>query len=428
MDIPTLLRTNIEQMNKAREIFEQAKTTADKKTQFDAYIVCVETLNKIYKGGEYSDNIKAKIKEILSTAVQHASQMKEELKKAPAENAKPNTPNTNEKKPDGEKGQFQDALKQAIITEKPNVKWEDVAGLENAKKALQEAIILPAKFPDIFIGLRKPWKGILLYGPPGTGKTYLAKACATQSNSTFFSVSSSDLISKYVGESEKLIKTLFQMARDQAPSIIFIDEIDSLVSSRSDNEHEASRRVKTEFMVQMQGVSNANVTGVLVLGATNLPWALDSAMRRRFEKRIYIALPEPAARLSLIKNSMKKEKHTLTQNEVQEIADRTDHYSGSDLNQLIKNACYEPLRKFQSAQFFKQIGTNPNGTPRYMACAPSDYGAIKLDKTTLKGDQIERNPVCFDDFVKALGNTKPTVGVGELEKYKQWTKEFGMEG
>lgn len=159
------------------------------------------------------------------------------------------------------------------------MKWEDVAGLEFAKTSLKEAIILPSKFPDIFVGIRKPWKGILLYGPPGTGKTFLAKACATQANSTFFSISSSDLMSKYVGESEKLIKSLFQMAHEKSPSIIFIDEIDSLAGARSEGENESSRRVKTEFMVQMQGVGN-DTGGVLVLGATNLPWALDSAIRR----------------------------------------------------------------------------------------------------------------------------------------------------
>ena len=149
---------------------------------------------------------------------------------------------------------FQNALSEAIITEKPNVKWTDVAGLVNAKKALQEAVILPIKFPEIFKGARKPWKGILLYGPPGTGKTFLAKACATEADGTFFSISSSDLISKYVGESEKLIKTLFRLAREKKPSIIFIDEIDSLCGSRSDGENDATRRVKTEFLVQMQGV------------------------------------------------------------------------------------------------------------------------------------------------------------------------------
>ena len=104
-------------------------------------------------------------------------------------------------KGDNENDKMVGAMSDAIVTDKPNVKWEDISGLENAKNALKEAVILPIKFPEIFTGARKPWKGILLYGPPGTGKTFLAKACATEANGTFFSVSSSDLMSKYVGES-----------------------------------------------------------------------------------------------------------------------------------------------------------------------------------------------------------------------------------
>lgn len=182
------------------------------------------------------------------------------------------------------------------MIEKPNVKWDDVAGLQAAKEALQEAVIFPMRLPHLFTGNRTPWRGILLYGPPGTGKSYLAKAVATEANqATFISVSSSDLVSKWQGQSERLVKALFELARKSSPCIIFVDEVDSLCGARSDTESESSRRIKTEFLVQMQGVGHDN-QGLLVLGATNIPWMLDSAIRRRFERRIYIPLPDAYAR------------------------------------------------------------------------------------------------------------------------------------
>merc|ERR1712096_141920 len=142
---------------------------------------------------------------------------------------------------DPQKKQMKNQLSEAIVVDTPNVKWSDVAGLHDAKESLKEAVILPVKFPHLFTGKRKPWRGILLYGPPGTGKSFLAKAVATEAdNSTFLSVSSSDLVSKWQGESEKLVKNLFEMAREQKPSIIFIDEVGSLTSSRSDNESESA--------------------------------------------------------------------------------------------------------------------------------------------------------------------------------------------
>merc|ERR1719483_812329 len=212
---------------------------------------------------------------------------------------------------DPEKKKMQGKLSDAIVVEKPNIKWSDVAGLEAAKEALKEAVILPIKFPHLFTGNRKPWRGILLYGPPGTGKSYLAKAVATEANgSTFFSVSSADLVSKYVGESEKLVKNLFEMAEEHAPSIIFIDEIDSLASKRSDGEADNTRRIKTEFLVRMQGVGNDS-TGVLTLGATNCPWDLDAAIRRRFQKRIYIPLPGVEARQVMFKIHIGSTRHSL---------------------------------------------------------------------------------------------------------------------
>ena len=202
--------------------------------------------------------------------------------------------------------------------------WDDVAGLETAKDALKEAVILPMKFPQLFTGKRKPWSGILLYGPPGTGKSFLAKAVATQSQSTFFSVSSSDLVSKWMGESERLVKQLFAMAREARPSIIFVDEVDSLCGTRSEGESEASRRIKTEFLVQMNGVGNEDQTNVLVLGATNIPWALDTAIKRRFEKRVYIPLPELEARRRMFELNIGSTPCLLEPKDLRYLAEQTE--------------------------------------------------------------------------------------------------------
>merc|ERR1711879_756704 len=239
---------------------------------------------------------------------------------------------------DNEEDKLAGALESAIVVETPNVHWDDIAGLEKAKESLKEAVILPIKFPQMFKGNRVPWRGILLYGPPGTGKSYLAKAVATEANnSTFLSISASDLVSKWQGESERLVKALFNMARKRKPSIIFIDEIDSVAGQRGDNESDSIRRIKTEFLVQMQGVGNDN-DGVLVLGATNIPWTLDSAIRRRFEKRIYIPLPEANARAHVFKINMGGTKTTINDSQYQELGQMTDGYSGADISLVVRDA------------------------------------------------------------------------------------------
>lgn len=322
----------------------------------------------------------------------------------------------------------------AILQERPNVKWSDVAGLENAKNSLNEAVILPIKFPTLFTGDRKPWRGILLYGPPGTGKSYLAKAVATEANqSNFFAVSSSDLVSKWLGESEKLVKSLFTLARMKAPSIIFIDEVDSLCSSRSDSESESARRIKTEFLVQMQGVGAKN-DNVLVLGATNIPWSIDAAIRRRFERRIYIPLPDESARRDLFKLNLKKTNHSLTEQDFIALAKRTEYYSGADISVLVRYAVYEPVRKFQEATHFKKVrGPSPMDKnvivdDLLIPCSPGEPGAIEMDWQKVPPEKLLAPPVSISDMLKALTNSKPASGKEHLARFEEFTRDFGSEG
>ena len=218
----------------------------------------------------------------------------------------------------------------------------------------------------------------------------MAKACATEANGTFFSVSSSDLVSKWLGESERLVRSLFEMARASKPAIIFIDEIDSLCSSRSEGENDTTRRIKTEFLVQMQGVGKGS-DGLLVLGATNVPWELDPAVRRRFEKRIYIPLPEAHARAKMFKLNLGNTPNTITEDDFDELGKVTEGYSGSDVSIVVKDALMEPIRKCQNAKKFKKtpdgfyVPTNPSD-PEGFECTlhtlpePSKLQAPKISK------------------------------------------------
>lgn len=335
---------------------------------------------------------------------------------------------------DKETEKLRDAMSGAIVTEKPDVKWDDVAGLESAKDALKEAVILPVKFPQFFTGKRKPWKGFLLYGPPGTGKSYLAKAVATEADSTFFSVSSSDLVSKWMGESEKLVAQLFEMARERAPSIIFIDEIDSLCSSRGEGESEAARRIKTEFLVQMQGVGGGN-DGVLVLAATNLPYNLDQALRRRFDKRIYIPLPDPHARAHMFKVHLGETPSNLTEEDYRQLGQKTEGFSGSDVSVAVKDVLMQPIRKTQEATHFHKVqcAEGAEGPGEYYApCAPRARGAFvaSLMDLAAKGlaDRVQVPLISRADFDTVLERARPTVSADDLDVHERFTQEFGQEG
>ncbi|KAF7997168.1 hypothetical protein HCN44_005445 [Aphidius gifuensis] len=295
-----------------------------------------------------------------------------------------------------------DVLERDIVQKNPNIHWEDIADLHEAKRLLEEAVVLPMWMPDFFKGIRRPWKGVLMVGPPGTGKTMLAKAVATECGTTFFNVSSSTLTSKYRGESEKLVRLLFEMARFYAPSTIFIDEIDSLCSRRgSESEHEASRRVKSELLVQMDGISSNSDDPskvVMVLAATNFPWDIDEALRRRLEKRIYIPLPNREGREALLKINLRDVKVDDSV-VLSEFATRLEGYSGADITNVCRDASMMSMRK-------KIAGLKPDQIRQ------------------LPKEELDL-PVSSDDFHEAIDRCNKSVSQEDLEKYDKWMNEFG---
>ncbi|EDO35907.1 predicted protein [Nematostella vectensis] len=395
------------------------------------------------QGDKAKESIRSKCFQYLDRAEKLKTYLRQKDKKKPVKAGGSSSTKTGGGKDDDDEDSDSDnaeskklkgQLNSAIVMEKPNVKWSDIAGLESAKEALKEAVILPIKFPHLFTGKRTPWRGILLYGPPGTGKSYLAKAVATEANnSTFISVSSSDLVSKWLGESERLVKQLFELARENKPSIIFIDEVDSLCGSRSENESESARRIKTEFLVQMQGVGVDN-DQVLVLGATNIPWTLDSAIRRRFEKRIYIPLPEQAARSKMFELHLGGSKTLLGAQEIKQLGQKTDGYSGADISVVVREALMMPVRKVQQATHFKRVrGPSPLNPDEIQddlltPCSPGDSGAIEMNWMDVPSDKLLEPGVSMGDMLRSLVTTRPTVNEQDLKKFEKFTADFGQEG
>ncbi|XP_076954355.1 ATPase family AAA domain-containing protein FIGL1-like [Bidens hawaiensis] len=283
-----------------------------------------------------------------------------------------------------------------IMDRDPNVRWDDIAGLHHAKKCVTEMVIWPLMRPDLFRGVRAPGRGLLLFGPPGTGKTMIGKAIAGEAKATFFYISASSLTSKWIGEGEKLVRALFGVASCRQPAVIFIDEIDSLLSQRkSDGEHESSRRMKTQFLIEMEGFDNGNEQ-VLLIGATNRPQELDEAARRRLTKRLYIPLPSSEARAWIVRNLLMKDGlFNLSTEEINSICKLTEGYSGSDMKNLVKDASMGPLRE-----------------------AMRDANITELKKDDMR-------PVTLKDFENALQEVRPSVSVNELGTYEVWNNQFG---
>ncbi len=304
----------------------------------------------------------------------------------------------------GEEGQYSaeeqeiiDSISGTILAESPNVRWNDIAGLKSSKQALREAIVLPIMKPQLFTGARKPWSGILLFGPPGCGKTLLARAAATECEATFFSVSSADLLSKWLGESEKLISSLFKVARIKAPSLIFMDEIDSVATKRGEgHEGGGERRVKTQLLSEIQGVKSGSKKPLLVLGATNRPWDIDAAMLSRFEKKVYVPLPDLTARIGIFKIHTAGINMALTEEDFIELGVRSEGYSGRDISNVCREVIMLPIRELDMSGLLEN----------------SDQEVIVRDLN-------------LKDFSKTLKKVKPMTTEVALRQYEQWAKDFG---
>ncbi|XP_076465051.1 katanin p60 ATPase-containing subunit A-like 2 isoform X8 [Babylonia areolata] len=293
-----------------------------------------------------------------------------------------------------------------IYLQNPNVRWDDIIGLDEAKRLMKESVVYPVKYPQLFQGILSPWKGVLLYGPPGTGKTLLAKAVATECNTTFFNISASTIVSKWRGDSEKLVRVLFELARFHAPSTIFLDELESLMSQRGSQggstEHEGSRRMKTELLVQMDGLAKTDDL-VFLLAASNLPWELDHAMLRRLEKRILVDLPTFEARRAMFLHhlppvvcSKDGGLELLSDLDYDMLGVKTEGYSGSDIKLVSKEAAMRPVRKI-----FVALENHTEGEELH----------IKLDT------------IRTHDVLAAIERTKPSAKLLK-DKYSRWQREY----
>jgi SpoVK/Ycf46/Vps4 family AAA+-type ATPase len=300
--------------------------------------------------------------------------------------------NQNNNIPQNEDTEMDAKIANEIMQTNPGVKFSDIIGMQEMKKILYEIIIVPAIRPDFFTGIRKPQRGILLFGPPGTGKTLIAKAIASECNSTFFNISASSLTSKWVGESEKTVKSLFKLAYQKAPSIIFIDEIDSILSKRSENENEATKRLKTEFLIQFDGLGSNNNAKLLVIAATNRPMDLDEALLRRLPKRVYCGPLDVNGRFDFIKKVINRVETNLKDKDIMEIAKMTNGYSNSDLKELCKEAAFQPVRELTMEQILK----------------------IKKFR-----------PLVKNDLVKAVKKIRGTMSDKIINELIKWNEQFG---
>lgn len=307
------------------------------------------------------------------------------------------------------KDEYENNFVSAVVPQgEIGVKFDDIGALEEVKKALNELVILPMRRPELFSrgNLLRPCKGILLFGPPGTGKTLVAKALATEAGANFISITGSTLTSKWFGDAEKLTKALFSFASKLAPVIIFVDEVDSLLGARGGSfEHEATRRMRNEFMAAWDGLRSKENQKILILGATNRPFDLDDAVIRRLPRRIYVDLPDAANRLKILKIILARE-NLESEFPYENLANATDGYSGSDLKNLCIAAAYRPVQEIlEEEKEPESLGSRKDGIPVL-------------------------RPLTVDDFIQSKAKVGPSVAydAASMNELRKWNDQYGEGG
>eukprot|EP00249_Psilotum_nudum_P017328 c26263_g1_i1 orf=358-3672(-) len=309
--------------------------------------------------------------------------------------------------------EYENSLLSSVIpAQEIGIQFDQIGALDEVKNILKELIIVPLQRPELFSkgNLRKPCKGVLLFGPPGTGKTLLAKAVATESGANFISITGSSITSKWFGDAEKLTKALFTLARKLAPSIIFIDEVDSILGARGNqSEHEATRKQRNEFMAAWDGLQSKENERILVLATTNRPFDLDDAVIRRLPRRIFIDLPDLENRSKILHVILAQE--DLAEDfSFNELARQTEGYSGSDLKNLCVTAAYRPVRELLEAE--KQAKAATEGATQQE----------NLNATV--------RPLCLEDFLQAKNTIGTSVAydASSMIQLRRWNEQYGEGG
>ncbi|ASJ12651.1 ATP-binding protein [Thermococcus thioreducens] len=383
----------LSEFERAKKEFERAVAAGDMETARRSALRCASILRQLARHVPYNGELylkKAKKWEDVAGQIESGEYGRKAVVGAEGKST------TQEK---DEEDQFREYVLGLIS--KSQTTWDDIGGLEGVKLLMMETVVIAALKKPAAV---QPWRGILLFGPPGTGKTLLASAAAGSLNATFFNVKASSVLSKYFGESSKIISALYEVAREKAPSIVFLDEIDALTTRRSNDTSEATRRMLSTLLTELEGFhGEGNEKLVLTLAATNTPWDLDEAVLSRFPKRIYVPLPDKEATKVIVR--IHTEGLDISRLDLDAIAEESVRrlYSGRDIRNLCQEAIWNMIRE-ENKDLHRLAG---------------------LPFEELRKRSLRTRPLEMRDFEEAFRKIKSPLTKRDIERYEKWAEEFG---